>query len=182
MRCAPVHVEYIIAKAETDQNIRRIGAPSHSFKTVTTFLLHLANVPSPAKARSTWSCGRDRPCIQWWTRILMSKSLRDAADIPCVSLLFVLLLVFYSGLLTTLILLGFFWSISMDSLFLTYSLLNDIQQNAFQIRFDGKYWQTPFTWYSRLWSYSSFSKQQTWCCILFPPWVLDGPLTGSCHW
>lgn len=50
MRCAPVHVEYFTAKAETDRNIRRIGAPSHSFKTVTAFLLHLANVPSPAKA------------------------------------------------------------------------------------------------------------------------------------
>jgi hypothetical protein len=64
MRCAPVHVEYFTAKAETDQNIRRIGAPSHGFKTVTAFLLHLANVPSPAKATCTWPYGRDRPCIQ----------------------------------------------------------------------------------------------------------------------
>jgi len=180
MRCAPVHFECIVAKAEPNQNIRRIGASSHSFKTVTAFLLHLANVPYPAKAWCTWSCGHDRPCIQWWAHILMSKSLLDAADIPRVSL--VLLLVFYSGLLTTLVLLGFFWSISMDSLFLTYSLLSNIRQNAFQIRFDEKYRQTPITRYSRLWSYSSISKQQAWCCILFPPCVLDGALTGSCHW
>lgn len=65
MRCAAVHVEYIIAKAVTDWNIRRIGTPSHSFKIVTAFLLHLANVSPPAKARCyIRSCGRGRLYIQ----------------------------------------------------------------------------------------------------------------------